>query len=572
MKPTYYGRRRIISDSSNFYQPKRESHREDPSRGPLSLIDQILASTPQEDPRHPLLYALRNKVLEGDLTLQQTQGEIKKLNQVVEKVTAPANRIGTLLGIPTPELAHIVVGGADYYTNIDPRLDPKELLVGTQILVNEAFVVIKTIGYDRNGSIVKIIDLLPDGRLRVGQEPGNQSTFLIRSTALAEVKLNVNDEVRIDSSHRVAIEKVETAKRREYFLEETPKVKWEEIGGQKEAIDAIRETLEHPLLYPDLFKKYNFSQPKGFLLYGPPGCGKTLIGKATAYSLVQKLKAQGSEQVEEFFLHIKGPEILNMWLGESERMVREIFARAREKRGNGYLPFIFIDEAESILGTRRSSRSHNILSTLVPMFCAEMDGIESLKEMVIILASNRPDLIDPAVLRPGRIDRKIKIKRPDKSGTEEIFGVYLTEAIPLSASLMKAHGGDVAQARRALINAGMDAIFTRIPAQQILELQLRSSRREILYRSDLVSGALIASIVERAKERAIKRTIAGGEEGLDPEDITTSVESEFKEGEMLPPNDIVEDWLKLIDVDPENVVGLSLLDKREKARPEKRVI
>jgi proteasome-associated ATPase len=287
---------------------------------------------------------------------------------------------------------------------------------------------------------------------------------------------------------------------------------------------------------------------------------------------VQKLKAQGNEQVEEFFLHIKGPEILNMWLGESERMVREIFTRAREKRGNGYLPFIFIDEAESILGTRRSSRSHNILSTLVPMFCAEMDGIESLKEMVIILASNRPDLIDPAVLRPGRIDRKIKIRRPDRSGAEEILKVYLTDAIPLSSSLLKAHEGDAGRALRALLDAALDAIFTKAPAQQILELQLRSSRKEILYRSDLISGALIASIVQRAKERAIRRTIAGGEEGVDLKDLTASVEDEFKDGEMLPPNDIAEDWLKLIDVDPENVVGLSLLDKREKSRAEKRVI
>ncbi|MCG3115536.1 MAG: AAA family ATPase [Candidatus Manganitrophus sp. SA1] len=516
--------------------------------------------------------ALRGKILEGELNLQQVQSEIKKLNQVVEKVTAPANRIGTLLGLPAPDLAHIVVGGADYYTNVDPRLKPETLQIGTQVLVNEAFVVLRAIGYDRNGSVQKITDLLPDGRLRVGQDVGAQSSLLIRSSQLTEEKLKVGDEVRIDASHRVAVEKVNNAQRREYFLEETPKVSWEEIGGQKEAIDAIRNTLEHPLLYPDLFKKYNFSQPKGFLLYGPPGCGKTLIGKATAYSLVQKLKDQGNPQVEEFFLHVKGPEILNMWLGESERMIREIFARAREKRGAGYLPFIFIDEAESILGTRRSMRSHNILSTLVPMFCAEMDGIESLKEMVIILASNRPDLIDPAVLRPGRIDRKIKINRPDRTGTEEIFGIYVTPEIPLAPSLMKAHGDDPARARQALIKAGVDAIFSKGPAQQILELQLRSSRRETLHRSDLISGALIASIIQRAKERAIKRTISEGEEGITIEDITLAVETEYREGEILPPNDIVEDWLKLIDVDPENVVGLSLLDKKERPRPEKRVI
>jgi proteasome-associated ATPase len=277
-----------ISDASKYYSSKREDTSEKAARGPLYLVDQLLATTPQEDPRHPLLYALRNKIIEGDLNLQQIQGEIKKLNQVVEKVTAPANRIGTLLDLPTAELAYIVVGGADYYTYIDPRLKPEELLIGTQVLVNEAFVVIRAIGYDRGGSIVKITDLLPDGRLRVGQEPGLQSTFLIRSTQLADAKLNIGDEVRIDPSHRVAIERVENARRRDYFLEETPKITWEEIGGQKEAIEAIRNTLEHPLLYPELFKKYEFAQPKGFLLYGPPGCGKTLIGKATANSLIQK--------------------------------------------------------------------------------------------------------------------------------------------------------------------------------------------------------------------------------------------------------------------------------------------
>ncbi|MBI3805040.1 MAG: AAA family ATPase [Nitrospirae bacterium] len=531
-----------------------------------------MSITTQDDPRHSLLYALRGKILEGDLSLQQVQQEIQKLNQVVEKVTAPANRIGTLLSLPAPDLAHIVVGGADYYTNLDPRLTPEELPVGTQVLVNEAFVVLRAIGYDRNGSIQKITDVLPDGRLRVGQDLGAQSSLVIRSAQLADAPLKTGEEVRIDASHRVAVEKVNNAQRREYFLDETPKVGWEEIGGQKEAIDAIRDTLEHPLLYPDLYKKYNFSQPKGFLLYGPPGCGKTLIGKATAYSLVQKLKAQGNPQVEEFFLHVKGPEILNMWLGESERMVRELFSRAREKRGAGFLPFIFIDEAESILGTRRSSRSHNILSTLVPMFCAEMDGIESLKEMVIILASNRPDLIDPAVLRPGRIDRKIKINRPDRVGTEEIFGIYLTPETPLSPALLAAHGADPAAARRSLITAAVDAIFTKSPAQQFMELQLRSSRRQILYRSDFISGALISSIVQRAKEKAIKRTIAGGEEGVRLDDLLTAVETEFREGEILPPNDILEDWLKLIDADPENVVGLSLLDKKERPRSEKRVI
>ncbi len=510
--------------------------------------------------------------MEEGLTLQQVQTEMKKLNQVIEKVTAPANRIGTFLGLPDENFAHIVVGGADYYTQIDPRIEAKELQIGARILVNEAFSVIKTIGYDPSGPVMKISDILDDGRLRATQESGTQSSLLIRSSRLAAETLRTGEEVRVDTNHRVAIEKVESPKQKNYFLKETPKVSWEEIGGQKEAVEAIRNTIERPLLYPDLFKRFHFSPPKGFLLYGPPGCGKTLIGKATANSLVQKLKENGKDKVEEFFLHVKGPEILNMWLGESERMVREIFARAREKRTEGFLPFIFIDEAESILGTRRSSRFQNILSTLVPMFCAEMDGIESLQETIIILASNRPDLIDPAILRPGRIDRKIKVSRPDRKGVEEIFRIYLNDQVPLSPSFVKTDGGNPDGARRTLITAAVDAIFSRGPAQELLELHLRSGKREILYQSDLISGALIASIIQRAKEKAIKRAIDGGEEGVIQEDLLSSIAEEYREGEMLPPNDIVEDWLKLIDANPENIVGLSLRGKKEKSYNENRII
>ncbi|MBI1821354.1 MAG: AAA family ATPase [Nitrospirae bacterium] len=546
------------------------SPRKDPesrTNDPLQIIDQILAITPQDDPRYPMIYALRKKILEESLTVQQTQVGLKKLNSVIEKVTAPANRIGTFLGFPDEKFAHIVVGGSDYYTNIDPRLKGEELQIGARILVNDAFAVIKSIGYDPGGPLMKITDLLPDGRLRAGQDAGTQSSLLIRSSQLAKETLKVGEEVRVDPNHRVGIEKVASTQQREYFLEEAPKTSWEEIGGQKDAIEAIRQTLESPLLYPDLFKKFNFSPPKGFLLYGPPGCGKTLIGKAVANTLVQKLKTDGQEKVEEFFLHVKGPEILNMWLGESERMVRDIFSKAREKRGAGFLPFIFIDEAESILGTRRSNRSHNILSTLVPMFCAEMDGIESLHDTVIILASNRPDLIDPAVLRPGRIDRKIKVRRPDRQGTEDIFKIYLNDRIPLAPSFIQSHGNDPVKARHSLIESTVEAIFSKGPDQQFLDLHLRSGRRQVLYKSDLISGALIASIVQRSKEKAIKRAIAGEEEGITSDNLFSSIQEEYREGEILPPNDIVEDWLKLIDADPENVVGISLLDKEGRYAP-----
>src|SRR6202007_2234780 len=243
-------------------------------------------------------------------------------------------------------------------------------------------------------------------------------------------KLKPGLEVRLDVNQRVALEVVGMGKRVDRSLETVMELPWDAIGGQDEAVPAIRYTIELPFLHKALFRRFQHTVPKGFLLYGPPGCGKTLLGKATAFNLTRQLKEKTGEDMQQFFMHIKGPEILNMWVGESERMVREIFATAREKRKEGFLPFIFIDEAESILGTRRAGRYSSVLSTLVPMFCTEMDGIESLNEVVIILASNRADLIDPAILRPGRIDRKIKVNRPDRASAYDIYKIYLTQDLP----------------------------------------------------------------------------------------------------------------------------------------------
>jgi proteasome-associated ATPase len=535
---------------------------------PLELIDECLAAFPDDDPRRKLVYKVRHLLLAQSVAHQQRDAEFKKLNDVIAKLTAPANRVGMLLEVPGEGLARIVVGGAEYYTNIDPRVSAEDLKTGTQILVNEAFALIKTLGYDRSGPVLKIAESLPDGRLRFEQDMGRQAMILPRSSDLASVELKPGDEIRIDPTHRIAIEKCEDRKAHTHLLDEVPTVTWEQIGGQKPAIDAIRKAIEYPLLHGETFKRYQFTQPKGFLLHGPPGCGKTLIGQAAAASL-SKLVGQdtangaagaaGRPPVSSgAFLHVKGPEILNMWLGESERIVRDLFAQARVRRQEGALPFIFIDEAESILGTRRSMRSFNINNTLVPMFCAEMDGIESLRDVVIILASNRPDLIDPAVLRPGRIDRKIKVARPDREGAAEILKVYLTPALPYAASTGMGPDSDLTAVRDALVEEVIGRLFLRNDANRLLAVRLRNGHTKVLYRADMVSGAILAAIVRRAKERAIERTLQGDSEpGIKTEDLFEALNEEYREGEVLPPDDAAEEWLKLLDHHPEQVVGIS---------------
>ncbi|NGZ08853.1 MAG: AAA family ATPase [Nitrospira sp. LK70] len=535
---------------------------------PLELIEQCLTSFPEGDARQKLLYKLRHAVTLSQAAHQQREVEFRKVSEVVAKLTAPANRIGTLLDIPGEGLARIVVGGAEYYANVDPRVPDTDLKVGTQVLVNEAYAVIRTLGYDRNGPILKLAEAMPDGRLRFEQEMGRQSLILQRSTDLVNVELKAGDEIRIDPSHRVAIEKMQDHKASRHLLGETPQVTWDQIGGQNEAIAGIRKAIEYPLLHAETFERFKFSQPKGFLLYGPPGCGKTLIGQAAAGSLAKLVSESKQEQtsgtvkrspvISGAFLHVKGPEILNMWLGESERMVRDLFEQARARRKDGALPFIFIDEAESILGTRRAMRSFNISNTLVPMFCSEMDGIESLRDVVIILASNRPDLIDPAVLRPGRIDRKIKVSRPNKDAAAEILKVYVTADLPLDPVLVRERGGAQVQAVASLVEDIIESIFHRTEDNRLLSIRLRSGQSKVLYRGDLVSGAILASIVQRAKEKAIDRTVQSGQQsGLQAKDLLDSVSEEFREGDMLPPDDAAEEWLKLLDHHPEQVIGIS---------------
>src|SRR5256885_11294098 len=523
----------------------------------LDKLDRVIASLPPGDPMRRDLLDLRMEIGQREETFVEARRMIDKLEEVIKKVTSPANRIGTFLGANSRDTAHIVVGGSDYYCNIDPRMTLSKLKKGTRVLVNEAFVIVGDLGFETAGPVTKITEVLGTDRLRVGSEHGTQSMVLERSADLTGSTLKSGDEVRVDSNYRMALEMLSSTKSDEHYLDVVPELPWERVGGQEEALQAIKDAIELPLLHVDLFKKFQHATPKGFLLYGPPGCGKTLIGKATAYNLTNKLREKTGAQMREYFMHVKGPEILNMRVGESERMVREIFATAREKRRDGFMPFLFIDEAESVLGTRRASRYSNILSTLVPMFCSEMDGIDSLNDVVIILASNRADLIDPAILRPGRIDRKIKVNRPNKDGAREIYRIYLTDNLPYDGVLAKEADGIGASIER-LVERFVDWQFVRRDENKFLEVTLRSGRKETLYRSDLISGAIIASIVERAKAIAIKRAIGTQQdEGLRETDLQLAFNSEYAENDIFPATDITEDWLKLIDYDPENVVKIS---------------
>lgn len=499
----------------------------------------------------------------------QEQATLAEFAEAYEKLTAPANRIAVFLALEENGQALVAMGDTEYRVLLDPKQEfAQELLVpGARVLLNEAYAIVGVMPTHSGGVIAKIGDVLEDGRLRMGAgHEGEPTRILERSAQLAETAIRAGDEVRIEPSGRFAVEHFGAKETRDYFIEEIPEVPWTEVGGQADAIKLIRDTIEKPLLHPEIYAKFDKKPVKGILLYGPPGCGKTLIGKATAYNLAKEVSERTGKEVKECFLNISGPKILNMWLGETERMVREIFQVARTKAKEGNLVVIFVDEAESVLRTRSAGRFLNISNTVVPQFCAEMDGVLGLENVVVILTSNRPDYIDPAVLRPERIDRKVKVKRPDRAAAQQILWIYLHDRLPVSQTLLDEFNGEEECARQALVEGAVAHLWRESRETEFLRLHLKNGQTETLYFRDLVSGALLKSVVDRAKEHAIERAIASGDpgEGLTREDLAEAIDAEFRENEIFPKSDVMDDWLKLLDVEPERVAAVKPIGDSER--------
>ncbi|MGD2102541.1 MAG: proteasome ATPase [Acidimicrobiia bacterium] len=489
--------------------------------------------------------------------LEEAREQLAVLREEVEKLTQPPNNFGTVLKVSEDGTVDILTGNRKLRVSAQPSVEVKKLQVGQEVLLNEAFNIIDVRYFEPAGEILRVREVMADGRVVVIAH-ADEERVLNRSDAMADVYLRAGDYVRIDAKTGLILEKLDRPEVEELVLEEVPDITYRDVGGLADQIEMIRDTVELPYLHRDLFREYELEPPKGILLYGPPGCGKTLIAKAVANSLAKKVAERtGNPDVRSYFLNIKGPELLNKWVGETERQIRLIFQRAKEKSDEGVPVIVFFDEMDSLFRTRGTGISSDVESTIVPQVLSELDGVESLKNVVVIGASNREDLIDPAILRPGRLDVKIKINRPDPTAAKEIFRIYLTDETPLDPEEF----GDAApdKAISDMIETTVADMYSEEKENEFLEVTYANGDRETLYFKDFASGAMIENIVRRAKKDAIKRQIAGGTGGVREDDLIVAIKQEFSEQEDLPNTTNPDDWAKISGKKGERIVYVRTL-------------
>jgi proteasome-associated ATPase len=492
-------------------------------------------------------------------TLREARDQIMTLKEEVDRLAQPPAGFGTFLARNEDDSIDVFTGGRKLRVNVSPSVDLDELQRGQEVMLNEALNVVAALAFEKVGEVVMLKEVLADGdRVLVIANADEERVVRIAEPLHAE-KLRAGDSLLLDSRSGYVYEKVPKSEVEELVLEEVPDIDYNDIGGLFSQIETIRDAVELPYLHPELFVEHELKPPKGVLLYGPPGCGKTLIAKAVANSLAKKVAARTGQEGKSYFLNIKGPELLNKYVGETERHIRLVFQRAREKASEGTPVIVFFDEMDSLFRTRGSGVSSDVENTIVPQLLSEIDGVETLENVLVIGASNREDMIDPAILRPGRLDVKIKIERPDAESARDIFSKYLTVSLPLHAEDLAEFGGDRAACVAGMIRATVERMYTETEENRFLEVTYANGDKEVLYFKDFNSGAMIQNIVDRAKKMAIKDLLDIDQKGLRVTHMLQACVDEFKENEDLPNTTNPDDWARISGKKGERIVFIRTL-------------
>jgi proteasome-associated ATPase len=505
--------------------------------------------------------------------LYEAREQISSLREEVDKLCAPPSTYGVYLSVNEDATVNILSQGRKVKVNLHPSIKAEDIKPGQELVLNEGLNVVETAGYEIQGEVVILKELLDEARAVVTLRADEDKVGIIADPLRSE-KLKVGDHILMDGKSGYLLEKLPKSEVEDLTLEEVPDISYENIGGLNNQLETIKDAVELPYLYADYYKEHHLAPPKGVLLYGPPGCGKTMIAKAVANNLAARISEKRGEKVKGFFLNIKGPELLNKYVGETERKIREIFIKAREKAAEDVPVVVFFDEMDALFRTRGSGISSDVETTIVPQLLAEIDGVEHLRNVIVIGASNRQDLIDPAILRPGRLDVKIKIERPDGLAAVEIFNKYMTTELPIHQDEIRQSGGDAQAAVDRMIAATVEEMYNLGEDNRFLEVTYANGDKEVLYFKDFSSGAMIESIVRRAKKLALKRYIQSAEKGIKVDDLINAVREEFKENEDLPNTTNPDDWAKIAGKKGERIVYVKPLmgETKEKKRDVERVI